>query len=226
MTTTAPRAFDIPTTLELAHTVKLSILGDTFAIHDVGTRLAQAELLAPLVNSERGPHTTTLTLLASAAEITQHYGLPAPAKPDLTTVLPALDTTREALSIIFAKHPLGWGHCHLRAGLLEDEDDTPAPEGELRLLISPENSTAAQPPAPEGTLRFSSPTLGQTTPTTPDAALMSTVIERSQSEDLLATIGLAAFVRRNPGVLPRLHGNTLHQLAYEFPDALGDTPAR
>lgn len=218
-------AFDTPTTLEIAHALKLSHLGDTFAIHSIGVRLSRNDLLLPLVSSARGPLTTRLTLLVSAEEITEPFGLGTPTDLDLTTVLPALDTAREDLQAILCTEALGWRNCLFHAGLLEDEGQEPIVAGETRILLSPASGKLTHPSnahaVPEGVHHITSASLGWSgQPTVTDAEVLPTLVERSQSQDLLATVGLAAFIRRNPELLPALHEDTVRQLSYEFPTVM------
>lgn len=220
--------YPIRTTLEHSRNVALSILGDTFAVHEVGTYLATAELL-PLVVPECGPLLSRLTLLISATEIADLHGLTLPAAPTVSTVCPALETARVTLQDVLSADVFGWGRCDFEAALLEDAPRTPTSESELRILISPALGHLAdadrQGTWPQDMRHYVSGILGHRKPAVSDASLIATVLERSLSEDLMATCGLAAFLRRNPAVAAELHGNTTRQLAQEFPDVLRSVPA-
>lgn len=207
----------------LSREATMTLLGDTFAIHDVGERIAYTEVLPHLVALGEGAPRKRLTLLASVQEVTERFGLARrPADDDsLVALLPslesALDTTREVLS----GEEFGWGRCHFSAGLLERDGLTPVEDGELRILISPHGGSLTTPGntprLPVGTRHAVSNALAPDGCPAPDAEITSVLVQRSRSRDLLPTCGLISFLRRNPGSVRDLTLDTIKQIEFEFP---------
>lgn len=210
-------------TLDAAHEVTMSLLGDTFAVHEVGERLAYTELLPHLARLGEGAPRERLTLLVSAREITQRFGLAERPADDnsLVALLPALESALETLREVLSGAEFGWGDCQFRAGFLEREGVTPVHKGELRILISPQGGTLVTPSGradlTPGVHHAVSRVLAPEKCPVPDDEIASVLTQRSLSGDLLATCGLIAFLRRRPSTVRDLSLDTVRQIEFEFP---------
>lgn len=219
---TAPHA-QAPARSEVAREVTMSLLGDTFAVHEVGERLAYTEVLPHLVRLGAGTPRKRLTLLVSAREITQRFGLAERPSDDdsLVALLPALESAVETLREVLSDDEFGWKECHFRAGLLEREGASPVADGELRILISPEGGslTAAGdgPGLPVGTHHAVSRVLAPERCPVSDDEIAPVLAQRSLSGDLLATCGLISFLQRRKGAVRDLSLDTIRQIEFEFP---------
>lgn len=208
--------------MNMAREVTMSLLGDTFAIHEVGERLAYTEVLPHLVRLGEGAPKKHLTLLVSAQEVTQRFGLVERPADDQSVValLPALESAVETLREVLADEEFGWSDCRFRAGLLEREGASSVADGELRILISPEGGSLTLARAlelPEGTHHAVSRVLAPEQCPVSDETVASVLSRRSTSGDLLATCGLISFLRRQGGFVWNLSLDTVHQIQFEFP---------
>lgn len=211
------------TAVDAAHEVTMSLLGDTFAVHEVGERLAYTEILPHLVRLGEGAPRKRLTLLVSAREVTQRFSLAErPADDDsLVALLPALESALETLREVLSGDEFGWEDCHFHAGFLEREGVTPVSDGELRILISPQGGALAIPGSgltlTPGTHHTVSRVLAPEKCPVPDEEIAPVLAQRSLSGDLLATCGLIASLRRRPGSARDLSIDTIRQIEFEFP---------
>lgn len=216
------------TSTDTAHEVTMSLLGDTFAVHEVGERLAYTEILPHLVRLGEGAPRKHLTILVSAREITRHFDLAArPADDDsLVALLPALESAVETLREVLSDAEFGWEGCHFRAGLLERESASPASDGELRILISPRGGALTLPgrgpSLPPDMHHAVSKVLAPERCPVPDTEVAPLLSQRSLSGDLLATCGLISFLRRRSDVVRDLSLDTIRQIEFEFPRFVED----
>lgn len=211
------------------HQVTMAFLGDTFAIHEVGERIAYAEVLPHLITLGEGKPRKRLTLLVSIQEFTERFGLsrrPAEEDASVVTLAPAVESALDILQQVLSEDDFGWMDCLFTAGLLEEEGQAPLREGELRILISPSGGLFTLPGnAPTlaaGTHHAVSNALAPEGCPIPDEEAAPVLVERSRSCDLLATSGLVAFLRRNPGVARNLSVDTIKQVAFEFPQVVDE----
>lgn len=212
-----------PPAISATRQATLSLLGDTFAIHEVGERIARVEVFPLLEALSQGGPLRRLTLLASAQEITRRFDIPEwPAGDDsLVTLLPALESAADTIRESLTSPGLDWGQCQFESGLLEHEGHAPVAEGELRILVSPPGGVLTLSGEglglPRGTHHAVSMALAPGDRPVSDSEIAPVLIQRSLSGDLLATYGLVSFLRRNPEVVRDLSLDTLRQIEFEFP---------
>lgn len=207
----------------LAHEATMAVLGDTFAIHEVGERIAYTEILPHLVALGEGAPRKRLTLLASVHEVNERFGLVRrPADDDsLVALLPSLESALDTVRGVLSDDEFGWSGCHFTAGLLERDGLGPIEDGELRILISPRGGSLTTPGnaprLPVGAHHAVSNALAPDGCPAPDTEIAPALAQRSVSRDLLATCGLVSFLRRNPGFVRDLTLDTIKQIEFEFP---------
>lgn len=224
---TPPPASNDPRVATSAHLVTLSLLGDTFATHEVGEEVAYSELLPYLVKRGEGKARAKLLLMVSAREFIDRFGFaPGCALEDcpVETLAPAIGSALDVIQETLSDEKIGWKDCVYSAGTLEREGAEPIQDGELRILISPAGGMFTKRCGERADLRGASHALSNALAPeglpVPDEEVASLLIDRSQSGDLMATCGLAAYLQRNPGVVSSLSADTLGQMAAGFPDVL------
>lgn len=206
----------------------MALLGDTFAIHEVGERIAYTEVLPHLVRLGVYKPRKRLTLMVSAREFTERFNLFERHESDASIVAlaPMVESAVETLRGILSEDDFEWKQCDFTAGVLERDGASPVGEGELRLLISPAGGaytiSGAGPSLPSGTHHAVSRAVAPGGCPLPDDEVVSTLVERSRSGDLLATCGLVSYLRRNEGIGSALSEDTLRQVAFEFPPVMDD----
>lgn len=211
------------TVANAASEATMSLLGDTFAIHEVGERIAYSEVLPHLVMLGESGSRERVTLLVSAREVTEKFGLAERPEDDdsLVALLPTLESALDILREILSGEEFGWSRCRFSAGLLERDGMKPVEDGELRILISPAGGIFASPGSsltlPSGTKHAVSRSLAPDGCPASDAEVAPILVQRSRSRDLLATCGLISFLRRNPSVIRDLTLDTIRQVEFEFP---------
>lgn len=227
MTMTQPTISN--TTTSLPEDITMAVLGDTFAINDVGERLVYSELLPHLVAIGESTPREQVTVLVSAREFIERYKLaPSDANEGKTVVAlaPMVESAVDALREVLTGDEFGWRDCQFDTGLLEAEGMRPVAEGELRILLSPSGGDLASgsrlPKMAERTHHAVSHALAPAEHTVSEAVVKSALVTRSRSRDLLATVGLVGFLRRNPEVLWDLDVSTIQQVACEFPRAIDE----
>lgn len=222
---TEPSVRDLGMDTSPPHLVTMAFLGDTFAIHEVGERLARTEVLPQFASPGEGSARKRMTLLVSYAEFAERYGFAVRdmrENDSLVVLAPVVESALETLREVLSGEEFGWNGCRFDVGLLERP--TPASESELRILISPRGgifSTGGNVPRlAQGTHHAVSAALAPEACPISDEEAAPILIERSRSRDLLATLGLVAFLRRNPEVARSLSEDTIRQIAFEFPRAV------
>lgn len=210
-----------------AHLVTLSLLGDTFATHEVGEEVAYNEVLPYLVKRGEGKARTRHLLMVSAKEFIDCFGFaPGCALGDcpVETLAPALGSALDFIQETLSDDMIGWKGCVYSVGTLEREGAEPVRDGELRILISPAGGMftkrGGERPELGGAAHTLSHALAPEGLPVPDDEVASLLIDRSQSGDLMATCGLAAYLQRNPGVVQSLSADTVGQMAAGFPGVL------
>lgn len=220
-------ATDDPSVTTPAHLVTLSLLGDTFATHEVGEEVAYDELLPLVLRQGEGEGYKRLTILVSAKEFIARFGF-SPGCPledcPVEFLAPAIGSALDFIQQSLSDEYAGWEDCVFSAGTLERDGLEQVQDAELRILVSPAGGMftkrGGERPALMGAGHTLSMALAPEGLPVPDEEVASLLIDRSQSGDLMATCGLAAYLQRNPGVVQGLSAETVGQMAASFPGVL------
>lgn len=210
------------TRADRARVLQLALLGDTFAIHEVGEHIAAQDVLPVLASLPSAADLRHLVLTIAPDEC-----LPASLRAQGSTeaLMPIVSSAVHAVRESLSDSRTALDAHSLAASSVPLDNLPPWTPRALHLVLTPfveVSSLPVVPSLPAGARLVLCHALSPGGAPATDAAIAQTVIERSRSGDLLSTQGLIAFLRRNHDVVLDLAVGTARQIADAFPSAANE----